>query len=303
MLKRLIMRAELKPTPGSPCETRVQKKAFTLIELLVVIAIIAILASILMPVLHSAQLRAMESECTNNKKQLVVAWLIYAGDNQERLAVNSDPHVYNTDYYPNGSSSPTWVSGSLDWTANSYNTNTSYLVNDKYSLLGDYLGQNPALFTCPADHYVAALEARLGWNHRSRSVAMNAAVGDGYKYDQNSSTTPWGWSPWYVVKKTTSFHSPGPSDCWVFLDEHPDSIDDGALYTPCYPTTTFTELPGNQLALACGISYADGHAEQHKWTGPILGQHINVSYTLVQQVPCSITDPDMIYLSRHTPQN
>ena len=280
------------------------RAAFTLIELLVVIAIIAILAAILMPVLNSAKLRALEAQCTNNKHELGIACLIYAGDNLERLPINSDPHVYNTTYYPQGSISPSWVAGNLDWTAGTYNTNTTYLVNNKYSLLGDYVGQLPAVFTCPADIYASPLQARLGWQHRSRTVAMNSAIGDGYKYNQDSGSTPWGWKPWYVAKKTTDFHSPGPSDCWYILDEHPDSIDDGALYTPCYPVTVFTELPGNQLALACGIVYADGHAEQHKWTGPILGQHIIITYSgYVQQVPCSITDPDMIYPALHTPHN
>jgi prepilin-type N-terminal cleavage/methylation domain-containing protein len=280
------------------------RTGFTLIELLVVIAIIAILAAILLPVLSAAKIRALQAECTNNKKELGMACLMYAGDNHDYLPINSDPHVYNTTYYPQGSIYPSWVAGVLDWSIGSYNTNTSYLVNNKYSLLGDYLGDLPALFTCPADHYVSVPESTLGWTRRSRSVAMNGAIGDGYKYGQNNNSSPWGWSPWYVAKKTTDFHWPGPSDCWLILDEHPDSIDDEVLYTPCYPVTTFTELPGNQLALACGIVYADGHAEQHFWKGPILGQHVNVTYSgYVQQVPCSITDPDMIFLALHTPHN
>jgi prepilin-type N-terminal cleavage/methylation domain-containing protein len=279
-------------------------RAFTLIELLVVIAIIGILAAILLPVLTAAKIRALQSECTNNKKQLITAWLIYAGDNQERLAINSDPHVFNTGFYPQGSTSPTWVSGILDWSLNSVNTNTSDLVNDQYSLLGDYLGNNPALFTCPADHYASPLQQLLGWHQRSRTVAMNGAIGDGYKYGNPGS--PFGWTPWYVAKKTTDFHVPGPSDCWVIMDEHPDSIDDAVFYTPNVQSvgavTMFPELPSNQLALGCGIAYADGHAEQHFWKGPILGQHINVSFTLVQRVPLqSTTDPDLNFLAAHTP--
>jgi prepilin-type N-terminal cleavage/methylation domain-containing protein len=266
-------------------------KAFTLIELLVVIAIIAILAAILLPVLSAARIRALQTECTNNKKQLVTAWLIYAGDNQERLAYNPDQQT------PTGA----WITGILDWSFNPNNTNTSLLVNDKYSLLGDYLGNNPVLFTCPEDHYASPVQQLMGWNHRSRTIAMNAAIGDGAK----DATLISSWNPWYVAKKTTDFHSPGPSDCWVFLDEHPDSIDDWIFYTPNVQSVsgvnTFPELPSNQLALGCGIAYADGHAEQHFWKGPILGVHINVSFSVVRNVPISSTDPDLNFLAAHTP--
>lgn len=54
---------------------------FTLIELLVVIAIIAILAAILFPVFTSAKDRAKQSSCASNMKQLSLAFLNYADDN------------------------------------------------------------------------------------------------------------------------------------------------------------------------------------------------------------------------------
>ena len=59
------------------------KRAFTLIELLVVIAIIAILAAILFPVFAQAKEAAKKTADLNNHKQLIVAVMLYASDNDD----------------------------------------------------------------------------------------------------------------------------------------------------------------------------------------------------------------------------
>lgn len=76
------------------------KRGFTLIELLVVIAIIAILASILFPVFGKARDKARQATCTNNLKQLSVAFMLYAQDWDEELpfrTLSGGPASYEWD--------------------------------------------------------------------------------------------------------------------------------------------------------------------------------------------------------------
>ena len=127
----------------------------------------------------------------SNNKQLDLAWIMYANDFSDRMAINSDPHVNNTTVFKGGQS---WITGSMDWTTGQYNTNTSYLVDDTHSLLGSYLSKSAKVFACPAANYVSSVERGQGWSARSRSVAMNGAVGDGDKFAQPGK--PFGWTSW-----------------------------------------------------------------------------------------------------------
>jgi prepilin-type N-terminal cleavage/methylation domain-containing protein len=271
-------------------------KGFTLIELLVVIAIIAILAAMLLPALTHAKTEAISTQCMSNKKQLQLSWAMYANDFNDHLVINADqsqPYTVGTSVMQD------WCEGIMNWDTppDPVNTNTLYLTDPKVASLGSYNANSYNIYWCPADSYLNSAQHAQGWNHRCRSIAMDGAVGDGFKYTFSN----WGNEKMWWAVKGANLIAPGPALSWVFIDEHPDSIDDEILYVNPAETSgtgVFTELPASLHNYACGVSFADGHAEIHKWVNP---ETIHkVTYTSIDQV--SVTaNKDLAWLAQRTP--
>jgi prepilin-type N-terminal cleavage/methylation domain-containing protein/prepilin-type processing-associated H-X9-DG protein len=227
---------------------------FTLIELLVVIAIIAILAAILLPALSAARERAQSLICLNNTHQLTLAWQLYADDHNGQLP-------YNLVMTAGGSrTNINWVNNVMTWDTSSDNTNLATITG---ASLGHYIEGETAVCRCPSDRALSSIQHAAGWSARIRSYSMNAMVGDVGEFTAGGTNVN---NPDYVqfFKITQILH---PAEIFVFLDEHPDSIDDGYFLNKAYHWQ-WIDLPASYHNGATAFSFADGHSTLHHWLVP-----------------------------------
>jgi prepilin-type N-terminal cleavage/methylation domain-containing protein/prepilin-type processing-associated H-X9-DG protein len=231
-------------------------RAFTLVELLVVIAIIAILAALLLPALAGAKEKGKSTYCFNDLRQLGLALHVYAGDHDDALPPNMGPDgIHDTvakGEYRN------WVNNVMSWALDSDNTNTTLLTTGG---LGPYVGKVGRIYKCPSDTALSKAQREAGWTERVRSVSMNAMLGDAGEFMKSAVNTN---NPHYKQFLRLGDIT-NPSTIFSFIEEHPDSIDDGYFLNRFY-STKWNDLPASYHAGGANLAYVDGHAEWRHWT-------------------------------------
>jgi hypothetical protein len=153
-------------------------------------------------------------------------------------------------------------------------TNTLYLTDPRYSVLTKCLEGNARTLKCPEDQ-------RLVFNTPTvRSYSLNHAVGTicpGYDNSGGHSGAPTlsvngPWldgahnhrrnMPYATYGKITEFRK--PSRVVTFIDEDPDSINDGT-FAMSVAIAKWVDFPSTGHDRGGGLAFADGHAEIHHW--------------------------------------
>ena len=287
---------------------------FTLIELAVVIATVAVLAALLLPALAGTRPNTQAMQCMENQRQLILAWQMYAQDNSDILPPNDYP--YTTAVARDGTVK-NWVFGTMYRIIDAIDApglGRGIQVNPALTSLAPY-NTNPAVYKCPADTYL------MQGFPRQRSVSMNGAVGTrwstaaGMPYGGPGngpigSPVGDGWlvSPyngsqtiWRTYGKITQMTKPGPSMTWIIMDENPQTINDGSMAVCMQPY--LVDYPANSHNGGAGLSFADGHAEVHKWLDAFANPTLPSGATGgpgSQPLPAPVPCQDLSYLQPRT---
>jgi prepilin-type processing-associated H-X9-DG protein len=238
------------------------------------------LAALILPALANAKARATGAACLNNLKQLQACWQIYVDDHEGFVPLN-------TAHFTNGA----WRSTPDSWAGNSSAPHDP----DATALEGGVLfregyTRTVRLYHCPADKSpVRSLQGQDLGMLRTRSYSMNGNLGGRTSEVQR------------VLLRAGDI--PNPIQPFVFVDEHPDSIDDGHFLVWPAPDERWVNLPADRHGQAGVLSFADGHVERWKWKAPKSFRH-KVNYWTIAQTPedladlrrlqgASLTEPDL----------
>jgi prepilin-type N-terminal cleavage/methylation domain-containing protein/prepilin-type processing-associated H-X9-DG protein len=244
--------------PASKAGAR-ERFGFTLIELLVVIAVIAILANLLLPALAKATMKATGARCQSNEKQLQLAFIMYADDNNGTMqgdvfSYNDGTRTVKVDTYAGGY----WPGPSPDISASMARDKAVQAVQKGLSMgpLWRYCAAFEA-YHCPGDLRFKLRKPGSHWAYDSYSKAdgMGGFTSGGVLQIWNGNTRA-------LTKIDTV---PEPAQAMVFVEE-PDSRNYNlGTWVINADTHDWVDPLAAWHNNANTISFLDGHVEPHRW--------------------------------------
>ena len=259
------MKRRLCPAPNPKSKIQNPKsQAFTLIELLVVIAIIAILAAMLLPALSKAKQKASTAVCLGNDRQRAAGHVMFSDENLDKL-VNFSTYT-TTANFP---SDPPWRQDMYNGLGNgclvvpgaNQNTEAGRILltrmgyqqprSDVAGPLFKY-APNPDIVHCPGD------------------TRYKRPVGSGFAWDSYAGATYLHGESGGFTRRTQILH---PSDRFLWIEgadgrgENVGSWQMSNYGTPSlnFSDAQFRDSPAAFHVRSATFSFADGHAESHKW--------------------------------------
>lgn len=258
-----------------------REEGFSRADLLTSLGVVAVLGLVLTATTGATRSGADAVRCLSGQRQLVRAAVMYCADHRGQFPLNGGVDEVVSDALQQRFSQ--WANNVMTWSATSSwmdqsNTNRTLLERGP---LAPYLDDLRSAFKCPADRYLSAMQRARGWTERVRSRSMNGFLGRFSLADGMSLESPprnWAVQTHRQFLRLTDL--PKPAMNFVFIDEHPDSINDGYfLNTPSFVPTQWGDIPASFHDGGAGLSYADGRAEIHRWRSPRTAVPVRYSYT------------------------
>lgn len=222
-----------------------KREGFTLIELLVVIAIIALLMAILMPALQRAREQGRRAVCLNNLKQLAMAWIMYADENDDKLVNGAAGYSDVQTSWGDHKNETAWVG--TCWHSNYQQgeqlPEDEQKIEIKKGALWPYV-KDLKLYRCPTGLRGELLTYAIMFSMN----AVNHPATQGVRGAH--------------IKKRSEIHSPAPAYRLVFIDEGWVTPDAFAVH---YDTEQWWDDPPVRHGDGVNVSFADGHSDYWKW--------------------------------------
>lgn len=278
-----VMKAKISQIK-TPVLAHSSRRAFTLLELMVMLMIIALGLLMLVPALAESRIDGQALRCRNNHRQLLRAWQMYAADFNDLLPAADQATA-------TASGRPNWMTGNIDFNAgnpSNYNINQDIVK----SPLWPYSASKAEIYRCPADPNYVILAGKI--YRRVRTVAMSCAFGNGAWLNGAAGDA----GPYRLYSKLSDVRV--PPHTFVFIDEHPNSIDDGEMTVSCAGAQTgdaptlarIIEYPAPFHNGGATLSFADGHVEVHNWIGAMLRTPTSYNQTGLIPLPINVSAGD-----------